>query len=63
MSVRCKECGAVAGHGVELGHRIFCPKWNKICYACCPDNHLNRCTNRVEFNFCDRRKAEPPKPT
>jgi len=26
MSVRCNECGAVAGYGHELGHRVGCSK-------------------------------------
>ena len=49
MSVRCKECGAIVGHGVELGHRTSCPKLNKICYACCTDNHLNQ-----GFKYADK---------
>lgn len=25
MSVRCKDCGAIAGYGHEIGHKSGCP--------------------------------------
>lgn len=25
MSVRCKDCGAIAGYGHEIGHKSDCP--------------------------------------
>ena len=32
----------------------------KDCYACCPDNYLNKCTNDYKFDKgCDRRKRSP----
>lgn len=49
MSVRCKDCGAVAGYGHEIGHRSDCPSLHRAArlgklYANMPKGDDSNCT-------------------